>query len=174
MPLVQSRQQRSGKDLGPNFNQNAGVRKARNLSKDKAKDVGDVGYTLPLERHESKSLETIYDSAVPKRNSSSSEDDDLIDTSDEIEQMQIDPVMGNLFSERDMPSTSAAKDNQHGRPIDEGAINNNEAARLDVDERANQMIHDAEAAKARIFKTGGEDKIPAFNDYIMIQEREHA
>ena len=124
----------------------------------------------------SKSEETIYEPAVKeKRGSSSSEDVGLVDTSDEFERMSPDKqnvefndqiecliIGGRKTAERNnlreqrspspQPSTSRAMGGQQNFQGHQGHRNV-----MTTDEYTNQMVHEAEAVKARIHATASND-----------------
>ena len=141
----------------------------------------------------SKSLETIYESAVPNRDSTSSEDEMLVmNSSDEsfnalqlqakgdynakipsdkqIEDFIVDTrestgLKSRIATQNEMgpPKTQQPTTSRHQDGMDD--------AILTTEEKIQNMIRDAERAKAKIFATQGNDKIPsAYVDesYIVV------
>ena len=121
--------------------------------------------------NEAKSMETIYESAVPKRNSSSS-DDDLVNTSDEVdnyvlhENMDCDDVVDARGYAGRIPTMDRRNDRFHFNRRDDDRDPQPSTSRggrgreITPEEKAQRMIREAEVAKARIYSNSGKVNLP--------------
>ena len=167
-----NRQERHIVKHGQNVNVNANV-KQRNNNKGNDRNVNNESLM-------SKSMETIYDCAVPMKRNSSSSEDGMIDTSDEFIDEQLmgmdirsinlhnylpnndASVVGKTGSQRGM-TPSPRKDDRpqhnydryHYRREQQGATGRDQGAAaqavLTPEEKSHNVIRDAEAAKAQFF-----------------------
>ena len=175
LPAAQSKTdsiQKGDERDSANFNENATLRKVTNLQPSVVK-----------------SLETIYDSAVPRQNrNSSSSEDELIDTSGDSEkqELQIDAFIADV---RDRQGSARAiqgprNDRFHysrdgaqqfsqtrypdGPSTSDGRGAMRDPVMLTSDEKAERLIREAETSKARIFATPGKDA-ELINDHNLHQ-----
>ena len=142
----------------------------------------------------SKSLETIYEAAVPKRGSSSSEDELLVNSSDDSLNASHLQDRGDFIGQSGAPSDKQIEDfivdtrkkgevrsrvatmdemTQRQQPSTSRQDVNTDNLMMTTEEKIQNMIRDAERAKAKIFATQGNsnDKLPsAFVDesYIVV------
>ena len=92
--LIQKCTEVSGKSIHSNMSftqNNNNINNNVNVAEIENSNKGDCD-------SESKSIETIYESAVPKRSSSSSEDDFAFNSSDEVQQIQDKTNASQLFN----------------------------------------------------------------------------
>ena len=171
LPMVE----KEGKNVkqGVNTNMNAtGKRKQNAVITDRNIFPSQSNNAMSLIRSE----DTVYDSAVPKHNSSSSEEG-LINTSDEIEMRdnEIEDFIADIRQNQSMRTTQ--NDRFHyTRPgmVEQNTVNQRieqmpstsdgrrgsnvqHSQQIAADEQAQQMIREAELAKARIFATSGKN-----------------
>ena len=105
--------------------------------------VNDNQNTNLMQTNNSQSEATIYQNAVPKHNSSSSEDGGILDSSDEL------ILNANVLS--DMERVSSRENSREAEK--------KQPRSLSAEERTEQIIRQAEAAKAKIFPPTGRDDI---------------
>ena len=114
--------------------------KGRRILKDVVNDNQNANL---MQTNNSQSEVTIYQNAVPKRNSSSSEDGGILDSSDKL------ILNANVLSDMEhVPSRGNSRD-----------VDNKQSRSLSAEEHTEQIIRQAEAAKAKIFPPTGRDDI---------------
>ena len=112
---------------------------------------------VAMEIGSDRSAETIYKNAVEKRNSSSSEDD-CIDISDEFLHLIVDPQPGDSRDDRYDLAELRQREQVH------------QPREVTPEERSDQFIRDAEAAKADIFPPKGNDSNVPYHFVAQMDE----
>ena len=139
----------------------------------------------------SRSIETIYDNAVPKRNSSLSEEDMLLDSSDELlkgvqeisnlnfpfdpitdDQGQVQPATHHELQRQSQPAGNVRNNRGMDMEIGDIVIPQPSTARGGRDAMIQDMVTQAENVKAKIFATPGKNYVTpavfADKNYIVV------